>query len=235
MREFETNRKQFMFDVGNLKNTFSEYVHAKQLEKTVEDINNKLEAFAPWDSVRGVYKEFFGYLKIGEFEKYQHDMEEKLEKMEKEIAFRMTLDREDSIRDWAESIMEDKLKGYSQISDCALDKKELQYNMDKFIKDFSEAKKFFDKTESEFNALRHLLTTKATVKQVAEIRGEMDVLATKENYKDMRATMQEFEECINKFRDESIIHAQIIRRYDEVISEKASKFNLLELEAGIRK
>ena len=31
MREFETNRKQFMFDVGNLKNTFDEYVHQRDL------------------------------------------------------------------------------------------------------------------------------------------------------------------------------------------------------------
>lgn len=31
------------------------------------------------------------------------------------------------------------------------------------------------------------------------------------------------------------MHAEILRRYDEVLSEKASKFNLLELEDNLRK
>jgi hypothetical protein len=33
----------------------------------IDDINDKLEGYAPWDSVRGVYKEFSGYVKIGEY------------------------------------------------------------------------------------------------------------------------------------------------------------------------
>ncbi len=35
---------------------------------------------------------------------------------------------------------------------------------------------------------------------------------------------------IKKFKDESIIHGQILRHYDEVIAHKASKVNVLELE-----
>jgi|LauGreDrversion4_2_1035121.scaffolds.fasta_scaffold92257_4 hypothetical protein len=35
---------------------------------------------------------------------------------------------------------------------------------------------------------------------------------------------------IKKFKDESIIHGQILRHYDEVIAQKASKVNVLELE-----
>lgn len=34
---------------------------------------------------------------------------------------------------------------------------------------------------------------------------------------------------------EARMHAEILRRYDEVLSEKASKFNLLELEDNLRK
>lgn len=66
-----------MYDLGNLQNNFSEYVHHKDLEKTVAELNIKMENYAPWDSVRGVYKEFFGYVKIGEFQTYQAEIEEK--------------------------------------------------------------------------------------------------------------------------------------------------------------
>lgn len=232
--EFETNRKQFMYDVGNLKNTFSEYVHHKQLEKTLEELNNKLEGFAPWDSVRGVYKEFYGYVKTGEFQTYQQELEEKFEQTDEQMKLRLTIEGGDSIKGWTEQLVERKLADYSEKGDCALDKKELQYTIDKFVREFADSKKFFDRVDSEFNALRHLLTTKATIKQVNDIRGDMDVLATKDDYKRIKELMTEFEGSIGRYRQEATIHSEILRRYDEVISEKASKFNLLELEGKIK-
>lgn len=102
------------------------------------------------------------------------------------------------------------------------------------MREFADSKKFFDKVDSEFNAIRHLLTTKATVKQIIEIRTEMEVLSTREDYKRIKELMTEFEGSIGRFKKEAVIHSEILRRYDEVISEKASKFNLLELEGRIK-
>jgi hypothetical protein len=75
----------------------------------VEDINNKLEGYAPWDSVRGVYKEFFGYVKTGEFQTYQAEIEEKFEKTDSEMANRLTLEGGDLIKGWTENFVEKKL------------------------------------------------------------------------------------------------------------------------------
>ncbi len=61
----------------------------------------------------------------------------------------------------------------------------------------------------------------------------MEVLATKEDYSNMKSVMQEFGYSIKKFRDECTMHAEILRRYDEVITTKASRFNLLEIEESI--
>jgi Zn-finger domain-containing protein len=115
-----------------------------------------------------------------------------------------------------------------------MDKKELVYTIDRFMKDFADSKKFFEKVESEFNSIRHLLTTKANVKQINDLKSEMEVLATKDDYKRIKELMIEFEGTIGRFRQEALIHSEILRRYDEVISEKASKFNLLELEGSIK-
>jgi hypothetical protein len=37
------------------------------------------------------------------------------------------------------------------------------------------------------------------------------------------------------YKEEAIMHSEIIRRYDEVLSEKASKWNLTEFEDRVNK
>ena len=69
--EFQSIRKQFMFDVGNLKNQLSEYVHQNDLEIRLREVSRQMESFAPWDSVRKIYYEFEGYFKLTEFQGFQ--------------------------------------------------------------------------------------------------------------------------------------------------------------------
>jgi hypothetical protein len=63
----------------------------------------------------------------------------------------------------------------------------------------------------------------------------MTVLATKDDYVRIKELLIEFEGMIRKFKVDSDVHANIIRRYDEVLSEKASRVNFLELEELIRR
>lgn len=46
----------------------------------------------------------------------------------------------------------------------------------------AEFKKSFEHIDSEFNAVRGVLTAKATIKDINDIKGEMHVLATKEDH-----------------------------------------------------
>jgi hypothetical protein len=79
------------------------------------------------------------------------------------------------------------------------------------------------------------MSTKASVKSVIDIKSEMEVLATKDDYKKIRETMLDFEVMIKGFREEARIHAEIIRGFDESICGKASRMNVLEVEGHVRK
>jgi hypothetical protein len=61
----------------------------------------------------------------------------------------------------------------------------------------------------------------------------MGHLATKQDYTQIKEVISEFERALNKFKDQIVLHNEILRRYDEVISTKASKINLLELEGNL--
>lgn len=71
MSEFETNRKQFMFDVATMRNTLADYVNNTQLQKEIHILTEKLERYAPWDAVRGFYKEMEGYTRLGDMQTFQ--------------------------------------------------------------------------------------------------------------------------------------------------------------------
>ena len=73
------------------------------------------------------------------------------------------------------------------------DRKEQQITVEGFQNKFIEFRRFFDKIDSEFNSLRHLLSTKATIKQIGEIREEMKPLATKEDFKSVKESITGFE------------------------------------------
>jgi hypothetical protein len=51
-----------------------------------------------------------------------------------------------------------------------------------------------------------------------EIEENLKRMATVEDYENIKSKMMQWEGMINKFRDEAIIHSQIIRHYDEVIA-----------------
>lgn len=131
--------------------------------------------------------------------------------------------------------MADKLKLYMKISDMQTDKKEMKKEMDKNGTVLQEIKKSQERVESEINSMRHMMGTKATQKEVKDLKGEMDVLATKEDYSKIKVLLTDFQTKINSFKESNDTHAQIIRRFDEIIIDKASRFNVLEIEGNVRK
>lgn len=62
-----------MFDVGLLRNTLDEYIPLSQFKTYQQEFNNRLEKFAPWDSLRNVLNEFSGYVRQEEYIKASMD------------------------------------------------------------------------------------------------------------------------------------------------------------------
>lgn len=77
------------------------------------------------------------------------------------------------------------------------------------------------------------MNTKANMKSVMDMEEDLKRMATVEDYANIKSKMMQWEGMINKFRDESIIHSQILRHYDEVIAQKASKIDVLGVEDQI--
>lgn len=85
MKDFETNRKQFMYDIGKLKNTFQDYVHNTHLTKALEKLDTKFIAFAPWESVRLIDVKFDNYIKLADYMEYKEMVNTKFNAQSDEI------------------------------------------------------------------------------------------------------------------------------------------------------
>ena len=68
-------------------------------------------------------------------------------------------------------------------------------------------KKSIDRAESEMNSMRHMMGTKATMKEFKELKNEMDVLATKEDYAKIKVLLSDFETKIKTFKEQNDTHS----------------------------
>ena len=74
------------------------------------------------------------------------------------------------------------------------------------------------------------INARATVKTVNDMQGELQKMATKEDYKLVKDKIEKFDTDLTNFRHQNDTFSKILRGYDEVLSQKASKINLLDLE-----
>ena len=65
--------------------------------------------------------------------------------------------------------------------------------------------------------------------QVPKARNDKK-MASKEDYKQAKEKIESFIDDLTSFKQQNEIHANILIGYDEVISHKASRLNLMELE-----
>ena len=78
------------------------------------------------------------------------------------------------------------------------------------------------------------IANRATLKVVGDIQEDMKKMASKEDYKIVKDKIENYEVDLTKFKYQNEIHSQILRGYDQVLSQKASKINLLDLEEKTR-
>lgn len=84
-----------------------------ELDQTVMDLGERMETLAPWDSVRNVYTELFGYVKVGEFQTFQQLHEDKVEQLEADIDNRLTVEASYLLKGWTEDLVTRQLKPYA--------------------------------------------------------------------------------------------------------------------------
>jgi hypothetical protein len=79
--------------------------------------------------------------------------------------------------------------------------------MNDMVKKVNEFKKFFDKIESEFNGLRNNIATKASIKALGDLKVDMGLLASKEDYKSVKDVIGNFERDLTKFKVQNETHS----------------------------
>ena len=122
--DFETNRKQFMLDVGNLKHQFESYVKVEELDTRMDDVVKRLDKYAPWEAVRNVLTEFDGYVKTATLMEYMEEQDDRLHKVDEALAERLTQEQATEQRYAIEAMLHRTLELYLSRADHAQEKKD---------------------------------------------------------------------------------------------------------------
>ena len=75
-----------MFDVGLLKNNLDDYVPQIEFKNFQKEFNNRLEKFAPWDSLRNVLNEFSGYVRQEDYIKSIMDLKHRMDALDESVS-----------------------------------------------------------------------------------------------------------------------------------------------------
>lgn len=136
-------------------------------------------------------------------------------------------------RQWFETINAEN----SQKRDCLKDKTELEEMIEKTQKELLDLRDDHRHSKERVNKLEVELPGKVDDFKLIEVSEFMQLLPTREEVSSLRNHMKnnidKFGEDNIKFKNEFEGHLEIIRRYDEVISEKANKHSVSQVESRI--
>ena len=108
---------------------------------------------------------------------------------------------------------------------------------EKLGKDVAQLRNEHLNSEERFHVLETLIDMKAQEKDVKLIKAQLEVLPHKDQITNMQTYMNknvsEFAAQNKEFLLQFNEHLAIIRRYDEIISDKASKHSLYESETRL--
>lgn len=136
-------------------------------------------------------------------------------------------------KQWFESLNQ----ANSQKRDCLKDRKELEQMVEKMQKELLDLRDDHRYSKERLRAIEVGLPDKVEKYELVEIKDFLQLLPTKEEVTTLRHYMRnnidKFAEDNTNFKNQFEEHLEIIRRYDEVISEKASKHSVYELESRV--
>ena len=82
--------------------------------------------------------------------------------------------------------------------------------------------------------MKGTINARATIKSVNDIKAELHKMASKEDYQLVKDKIEKFDTDLTNFKHQNDTFSKILRGYDEVLSQKASKINLLDLQEKTR-
>lgn len=119
----------------------------------------------------------------------------------------------------------------SQKRDCLKDKKETITMVEKLQKDLLELRDDHRWSKDRLRSLEQAIGLKAEKKALDKVQEYLDLLPTKDEVVQLRSYMkssiEKFTSENKDFTGEFQAHLAIIRRYDEVLSDKASKHSVV--------
>lgn len=126
-------------------------------------------------------------------------------------------------------------KSNSQKRDCLKDKKEMEKSFEKLQKELLDLRDDHRNSKERIRNLEVIIGEKVNNNELAEVKEYMALLPTKDEVTGLRNYMKQnidkFAADNNSFEKDFNAHLAIIRRYDEVLSEKASKHSVYLLES----
>lgn len=126
--------------------------------------------------------------------------------------------------------LEKTQKVASHKRDCARDKEVMQKQVELVQKDIEKLKKNIKKIEKKMDEDREVLLTKCNNADFLKLKKLLHDLPKQEEVDEQRehvnATIKKFNAENKSFKNEMLRQSKILRRFDEVISEKTNKVSL---------
>ena len=122
----------------------------------------------------------------------------------------------------------------SQKRDCLKDRKDMERMCDKIQQDMKDLRDDHRASKDRIRVLEVNMPEKVEKFALQEVKEFMQLLPTKEEVTSLRTytrtNIDKFQEDNAEFKEEFDGHLSIIRRYDEVLSEKANKHSVAAVE-----
>ena len=130
-----------MFDIGLLRKNLDDYVPFSQFKIYQTEFNNRLEKFAPWDSLRNVLNEFSGYVRQEDYIKSSMDVKHRMEQINEELAIKYDKNDVHIIKEEFQEYITSQLRNYQTTIEADVDKKDFNTSIERLYKFKEETKR----------------------------------------------------------------------------------------------
>ena len=230
MQDMDASQLNLENDLGNVRvemRNKANLTRVEQIEVSMSDfagktdiqkIINKLESYTTLES--------FNKTRINQ-EKQNHEMQNSLVNL---VAKPLLAREVESMKEYVGEVN----KSNSQKRDCLKDKKELEKHIEKLQKELLDLRDDHRNSKERIRNLETLIGDKVNKVELDAVKEYQQLLPTKEevtqlrNY--MKSNIDKFAADNDSFQKDFSSHLAIIRRYDEVLAEKASKHSVYAAE-----
>ena len=202
----------------------------EQVEINVSDCATKVE-------FSKILNRLESYTTLESFNKSRISQEKNNENFLTRIESMATIVRLEKEMEHMKDYVGEENKQNSQKRDCAKDKREVEKMFEKLQKELLDLRDDHRNSKERIRILELAIEKKLekteheTIKEYIELLPTKEEVTTLRNY--MKNNIESFSNDNSSFQKEFNAHLAIIRRYDEVLSEKASKHSVYQVETKV--